>query len=373
MKICFVADAKNVHIHRWADFMHSKGHEIHVITHREDDVPGAEVYHIRPPLSNSKLRYITSIPKTKWLIKQIEPDILHGHYVASFGTMAANSGYSPLILSAWGSDVFKFGLRSTLHKIWVASNFRRAAAITTTSNHMRDTLVDDFGVDPSRIHTFSWGIGCNFFEEYTEDDLKELRTRYSLPEGRTFILSPRRLAPLYGTDIIIEAFGMIAGNYPDTHLLLMNGADDKMFPAKMRRRVEEMGLEDRVTFLPKLPYDKDVAKLFAMSPVFISVPESDQLASTILEGMACGSIPILGDLRPYYEIVEDGVNGFYVRQRDTAGVAATMDYVLAELPSIKVTMRNRNREYCETHERWEQCAEKMHDLYLQVAAAKVQH
>ena len=208
-------------------------------------------------------------------------------------------------------------------------------------------------------------------EEYTEDDLLELRTRYSLPEGRTFILSPRRLAPLYGTDIIIEAFGMIAGNYPDTHLLLMNGADDKTFPSKMRRRVAEIGLEDRVTFLPKLPHDEDVAKLFAMSPVFISVPESDQLASTILEGMACGSIPILGDLRPYYEIVEDGVNGFYVRQRDTAGVAATLDYVLAELPAIKVTMRNRNRKYCEQHERWEDCAEKMHDLYLQVAGAKV--
>ncbi len=371
MKICFVADAKNVHIHRWADFMHKKGHEIHVITHREDDVPGAEVYHIRPPLSNSRLRYITSIPKTKWLIKQIEPDILHGHYVASFGTMAANAGYSPLILSAWGSDVFKFGLRSGLHKMWVASNFRRAAAITTTSQHMRDTLVEEFGADPSKIHTFSWGIGSDFFESFTDEELAELRKMHSIPEGRTLILSPRRLAPLYGTDIIIEAFSIVAGVHPDIHLLLMNGAEDMSYPAKMKRRVEELGIGDRVTFMPKLQDDRDVAKLFAMSPLFISVPESDQLASTILEGMSCGSIPVLADLKPYYEIVEDGVNGFYVRQRDTAGLAATLDYVLSELGSISISMHDRNRKYCENHERWEQCAEKMHDLYLQVVGAKV--
>ena len=371
MKICFVADAENVHIHRWADFMHNQGHEVHVVTFQGDDVPGAEVYHIRAPLSNSKLRYITSIPKTKWLINQIQPDLLHGHYVASFGTMAAQSGYAPLILSAWGSDVFKFGLKSALHKKWMSSNFKRASAVTTTSHHMRDILVNEFGVEDEKIHTFSWGIGATFFERFSDEELKEFREKYNLPEGKTLNLSPRRLAPIYGGDIIIKGFSIIADSYPEAHLLLMNGADDKLFPKQMRHKVLEFGLENRVTFLPKLPDDRDVAKLFSLCPVFISIPESDQLSSSILEGMACGSIPILADLEPYFEIVEDGVNGFYIRQRDSACLASTLDMVLAELPSISVSMSARNREHCETHERWEDCAEKMHDLYLQVAGAKV--
>jgi glycosyltransferase involved in cell wall biosynthesis len=255
--------------------------------------------------------------------------------------------------------------------MWVASNFRRASAVTTTSNHMRDTLIEDFGVDENKIHTFSWGIGSSFFEKFIDADLRILRDELGVPHGKTYILSPRRLAPLYGTDIIIEAFSMIADRFPETHLLLMNGANDKTFPNKMNRLAQERSLENRVTFLPKLAADRDVAKLFSMSELFISLPESDQLASTILEGMACGSIPIMGDLKPYHEIVEDGVNGFYVRQRDAAGLAATLDYVLAELPFMSDSMRERNRAYCESHERWESCAEKMHDLYLQVVGTKV--
>jgi len=371
MKICFVADAKSIHVHRWAEFMHHKGHEIHVITTRDGDIPGAEVYHIRAPLSNSKLRYITSIPKTKWLIKQIAPDILHGHYVASFSTMAAHTGYTPLILSAWGSDVFQFGLRSGLHKRWVAANFRKAVAITTTSQHMRDTLVQEFGVDPTKIYTFSWGIGSVFFEEFTEEEIDAFRRNHNIPEGRTYILSPRHLAPIYGNDIIIDAFGMLSDCFPDIHLLCMNGSDDKHYKAKMLRRVAELGIENRVTFMPRLPSDRDVAMLFTLSPVFVSIPESDQRAITILEGMACGSIPVLGDLEPYHEVVEEGVNGFYVHQRDSAGLAAALNYVLSELPAASESIRKRNRAYCETHERWEDCAEKMHDLYHQVAGVKV--
>jgi glycosyltransferase involved in cell wall biosynthesis len=262
-------------------------------------------------------------------------------------------------------------MRSQLHKMWVASNFRRAAAVTTTSVHMRDTLIDEFGVDPDKIHTFSWGIGSSFFEKFHEAELAMLRDHLRVPHGRTYILSPRRLAPLYGTDIIIEAFSMIAERFPDAHLLLMNGADDKSFPDKMNRLSRDLSLEKRISFLPKLPSDRDVAKLFAMSDLFVSLPESDQLASTILEGMACGSIPVMADLKPYHEIVEDGVNGFYVHQRDAAGLAATLDYVLSELPFMAESIRERNRAYCESHERWESCAEKMHDLYFQVVGTKV--
>jgi len=42
MKICYIADAKNIHIQRWVTFFAKRGHEVILLTQRPGNIDGVE-------------------------------------------------------------------------------------------------------------------------------------------------------------------------------------------------------------------------------------------------------------------------------------------------------------------------------------------
>src|SRR3546814_2222094 len=60
--------------------------------------------------------YIAAAPYLQRLFKAIRPDLLNAHYATGYGLLARLGGYSPLLLSVWGSDVYDFPGKSPLHR-----------------------------------------------------------------------------------------------------------------------------------------------------------------------------------------------------------------------------------------------------------------
>ena len=59
-----------------------------------------------------KVQVIEKIIKVKRLVKNISPDIIHGHFVSGGGCYAYLSGFKPLVVTAWGSDINLLGFNS---------------------------------------------------------------------------------------------------------------------------------------------------------------------------------------------------------------------------------------------------------------------
>ena len=75
--------------------------------------------------------------------------------------------------------------------------------------------------------------------------------------------------------------------------------------------VQELGITDQVTLLPKQTRAQ-MADLFRQSRVVVSPTTHDGTPNTLLEAMACGCLPVVGDLESLREWITPGVNGLLV-------------------------------------------------------------
>src|SRR3546814_6898482 len=79
-----------------------------------------------------------------------------------YGLVARLCGYSPLLLSVWGSDLYDFPGKSPLHRKLLRGNLKSATQIASTSHCMarktREVLptaviaITPFGVDETLFH-----------------------------------------------------------------------------------------------------------------------------------------------------------------------------------------------------------------------------
>lgn len=111
MKICYIANPNSIHNQRWLNYFLQRGHEVHLISFytRSHEKPDNRI-HLHPltrrPGGIFRFPvYFIWILQVRRLVKQIKPDILHSQYITENSYLGVASGFHPLILSAWGSDI----------------------------------------------------------------------------------------------------------------------------------------------------------------------------------------------------------------------------------------------------------------------------
>ena len=73
-----------------------------------------------------------AVRSLKRLIAAEKPDLLHAHYATSYGLVAALSGFHPLMVSVWGSDVYEFPRLSALNRMAVRFILGKADRVLST-------------------------------------------------------------------------------------------------------------------------------------------------------------------------------------------------------------------------------------------------
>lgn len=95
------------------------------------------------------------------------------------------------------------------------------------------------------------------------------------------------------------------------------------------------------------------------------VPPSDGMPSTLLEAMACGTVPVLNRLPQYAELIEHGRNGFLV-DPDGGDLAEALIGALSGREARDGIVR-RNRALVEEVADQDREMERMHQQYRQLA------
>ena len=150
--------------------------------------------------------------------------------------------------------------------------------------------------------------------------------RLTWTKGHRFFLQAMRQAIDEGVQIEYR----IAGTGPY--------ADD------LKREVSELGLEAQVTFLGQIGEDAVLeqlqhADIFALT----SIGKGEAAPVSVMEAMACGVPVICSRIGGTGDMIEDGMDGFLVDQKDVEAIAAAIIRLAGE-PDLAPSMARAARE-----------------------------
>jgi glycosyltransferase involved in cell wall biosynthesis len=277
--LCLLGDANSPHTRRWALEMRARGWRVSIVTARPEPLDGVE-QRILPPVRR-QADWPLRAGAARRHVHDLAPDIVHAHYLTSYGYLAARCGRHPLVMTAWGSDLLVTPHTRRWMRWLTGWILRRADLITGDSASLVEAAREYRPQAP--VHEIHWGVD---------------RARFApLPwehKDGVQIVSLRAWEPNYQIGTLIEAFAMLRERLPDAPLKLhlLGGGS---LEALLRNQVQLLGLEQFVDFHGRLD-DAGMAAVLARCKVSVSVPVSDATSVAMLESMACGLAVVASDL-----------------------------------------------------------------------------
>ena len=277
--LCLLGDANSPHTRRWATEMRARGWRVSLVTARPEPLDGVE-QRILPPVRR-QADWLLRAGAARRHVRALAPDIVHAHYVTSYGYLAARCGRHPLVMTAWGSDLLVTPHRSPWMRWLTGWILRRADLVTGDSASLVEAARQYRPRAP--VHEIHWGVDRARFAPVPWEDKDGLQ-----------IVSLRAWEPNYHIGTLIDACALLRQRLPGAPLTLHLLGGGSLEHA-LRARVQERGLAQCVAFHGRLD-DAGMAAVLARSKISVSVPESDATSVAMLESMACGLAVVASDL-----------------------------------------------------------------------------
>jgi len=280
MRICYLGDASSIHTQRWVEWFAAR-HEVAVIS--TTPLPGLERHRLGTlPGPESRLRLFRSIRATRRAILCLEPDLVHCHFINEAGWFGAAADHHPLVITAWGSDLYRAPHESRLARYLNPWSLRRADHVTCDS-HAQATVIRRWGVPEERLDVIGWGVDRAEFHPGV--DGARLRACLGVPGDAPTVLSPRRWHPNCNIPAVIDAHAKL----PDGIFLLLKRFTpaDRGVAEAVDGAVDSSPAADRIRFVDELGAD-ELPELYAAADVVVSLCETDGTPVSVLEAMATG-------------------------------------------------------------------------------------
>ncbi|MCB2153470.1 glycosyltransferase family 4 protein [bacterium] len=390
MRIAFIGVASNTHLQRWARWLTARGHELALVTQDEptEPIPGAEWL---PPRWSKALNAVafglfrhrrSAEFFAPWAVRPVlkawKPDIVHGFDALNNGWAAVRAlPDARTVVEPFGSDVFTGWKAGKTEAFLVRQSIRRADAITCNLPTIGPFLTRTLGITPRLAWGFSWGVDLDVFRPEPSAGDPDWRRALEISAEAPILFSPRGLAAYQGQDYwgsldVMDAFARLAPEIPDLHLAVLTSRTDPVVLKDWKSRKLALGTDARrVIEIPQRLNSQEMAALYRTSDVFASVPYTDLLSCTVLEGLACGSQAVAGGCPDLGPVLRDshGMELEVVAPRDPDALAEAIRRSLSrrdERPEIAKTNRRAISHY---HDREKQ-AHRLEELYERLMGKK---
>jgi glycosyltransferase involved in cell wall biosynthesis len=304
MKICLLSNALSIHTKRWTNYLMVNGYDVHLISYRWDKINDA-IFHCYSVAGNNCLfktfYFLKTFKQIKDQIWEIKPDILHAHYLTSYGLLGNLSGYKPLIVSAWGSDLIVDSKKSFFHKYIIKRVLKEADLITVMANHLIPK-VKELGGDICKTIKVTLGINI---EEFNINGREKCC-------GKIVILSSRVFEKEQNIKHIINSLPYVFSRKDNIEVRFYGDGSLRGYCEDL---VGRLGIESNTKFFGLVDHNQ-MPRSLKQADIYVSTSTSDGDHVSLMEAMACGVFPVVSDIPANREWVEDGRNGFLVPLND---------------------------------------------------------
>jgi len=364
LTICFFGDADTIHTVKWVSYFAAKGHKVHLISYssfKENDARGVKLHIIKRKFSiklwpiNTLLNMPFALLEAKKIIREIKPDIIHAHYLTSYGTLALLSGFHPFVLTAWGTDILVNAKRNFVERIIAKTVFNKADLITCDAEHMKKAMIG-LGADASKIKIINFGVDTKRFSPGVKDN--KVKKYLGVSGGKT-IISLRSLEPLYDIESLIKAASIVLKESPKTKFVIVgNGSREN----DLKIMARESGISDSVRFTGRIN-NNELPKYLRVADVYVSTSLSDAgIAASTAEAMACGMPAIVTDSGENRVWIKDNEGGYLIPTKNPEILADRIIRLINDKNLMK-EFGKRNRRIIEEKNSYFGEMAKMEEIY----------
>lgn len=198
-------------------------------------------------------------------------------------------------------------------------------------------LVHLYDADPTRVEIVPLGVDHAFFgpNPTTLPDgrvnRRQARRAIGFDEDAPMLLFVGRIQPLKNADVAVCTLANLE-DHPDAHLVIVggpSGPEGELEVARLGDLVAELGLRERVTFVPPQPHEL-LSTFYRAAEVCLVPSRSESFGLVALEAKACGTPVVAADVGGLSTLVDDGGTGFLIETHDPAAFAIATARILAE-------------------------------------------
>ncbi len=240
--------------------------------------------------------------------------------------------------------------------------------VCASTDEERAQLVDLYGAAADRVEIVPPGVDHELFSP--GDDAERAQARASLRVGDArVLLFVGRIQPLKGADLALRCLARL----DDRRAMLLvvggpSGSGGEAEVEHLHQLASELGVRERVRFVPPQPHDR-LRAFYRAADACIVPSRSESFGLVALEAAACGTPVVAAAVGGLKSLVDHEHTGFLVRSRDPGAFASAVDRVLRDpdlAAEMGVSAHARSRRYS-----WSITAGRLRRLYADLAAAEL--
>jgi len=400
MRLLFIADGRSPTALQWLKYWPEKGHEVHLISTYPCTTPsGLASFHVLPVafgrMAGSQagshahsvrrwggvrglrnrllsLRYWLGplglpVYRSQFLrlLKEIRPDLVHALRIPFEGMLAAATPPGlPLAVSIWGNDLTLHARGSFLMARLTCETLRRTdGLLADTARDIR--LAAEWGFSAEKPTLIIPGAGGIRTDQISAPALEQESGVFpqELPHAPIVVNARGQRPGSLRQDVFFQAIPLVLEKVPQAFFICPSLGGD----AESERWVETLGIRPHTFLWPRLAQQTQLWKLLQAAQVFVSPCLHDGTPNSLLEAMACGCFPVVGDIASMREWIQPGVNGLLA---DAASPRSLAEAVIKGLqdPQLRSTAKKENARIIAERADYRRCMAMVEAFYSKLIA-----
>jgi D-inositol-3-phosphate glycosyltransferase len=374
----------NVYVRELSSALARLGHDVDVYT-RRDNTHVRDVEFVEPGF---RVHYVTAGPATALhrddladyvgeftdTVKTLfrcsgSPDAIHANYWLSglVGHRLKHELNIPLIMTFHTLERVKadtFEAESDDRAFQEAAIVACADAVLASCDVEAAQFVRLYNAEPSRVHVVPLGVEHAFFSPGYRP---QARRALGLDSDAAMLLFAGRLQELKGADLALETLIELRRRGRHATLAIVggpSGPDGAAVLRRLHRRVAEAGVINQVTFVAPQAHQL-LSSWMRAADVTLVPSHAESFGLVALESSACGTPVVASDVGGLTTLIEQGVTGFLVAERDAVHWADVVELALDAESALALSNAAvlRARQYT-----WRRAAESLAALLDQLAS-----
>lgn len=253
-------------------------------------------------------------------LKKKKIDVIHSHGFDAnyYGAIAARIANTPVsVITEHGRYWLEYKRRIFMTKLAAyLSN-----AVVAVSEDLRESLLRELRIKPSKVITLYNGIDC---DKFTLKASGALKASLNIDPDELVVGNVANLRPVKGQVYLLSAAALVIKKFGKIKFVFAGEGESR---AELESEAGRLGISSKVIFLGQR---HDIAEILSMIDIFVISSLSEEISLAILEAMAAGKAVIATDVGGNPEIISNEINGLLVAPKDETALSEAILRLLSD-------------------------------------------